>query len=98
MRSPQIWRKQCGQPVQRERCVDVHRDGSDLDMNIAESVTNPAGIDILSIAYKQAVRELGGEGVPNNERIDAFSFLVGSLASFAMSVRDPKGMGVCQRL
>ena len=33
-----------------------------------------------------------------DERIDTFSYLLGFLSTFAMSVQDPKGMGAFQRL
>lgn len=53
----------------------------------------------MMITYKEA--GWGGgerEAVPINERIEAFAYLVGFLATFAMSTIDSGGMEALQRL
>lgn len=69
----------------------------DLDKKTAEAVANLAGLDILTIVYKEAGR-WGGDRVPIDKRIEAFPYLIGLPATFAKPVHDPKGMEALQRV
>ena len=69
----------------------------ELDKKTAEAVANLAGLDIMDIAFKSA-RKGGGKRMAIIDRIDAFAYLIGLLATAAVPVLDPRGMGAMQRL
>ena len=69
----------------------------ELDKKTAEAVANLAGLDIIDIAIKNAGRG-GGEGMPMVDRIDAFTYIAGFLATVAVPVQDPREMGAMQGL
>ena len=57
----------------------------ELDKKMEEAVANLAGLDIMDIAFKSAGKE-GGEIIPIIDRIDAFVYLIGLLATVAVPV------------
>ena len=69
----------------------------ELDKKTAEAVANLAGLDIMDITFENAGRG-GGERMPIVDRIDAFVYLVGFLATVAVPVQDPRGMGAMKPL
>lgn len=62
---------------QREGRVKVSVVSFHLDRISADSVTNFAGIDIMTIAYKKAGERGGGRGESSNRRSDRSIFIFG---------------------
>lgn len=79
-------------PFSSEKGVSMFTSTSfDLDRRTAESVVNFAGIDIMTIVYREDVGgDGGGEGALIDERIAVFLYLVDLLATFASSMSDTR--------
>lgn len=69
----------------------------DLNKKTTDVTVGLAGLDILTITFKESNRG-AGDGVPIDERAVALSCLVSFLPTFAMSIQGPRGIEALQRV